>query len=191
MISLSEVFVQNNFRSQKMFVATLFLVLDCHLNLQEIEKMGDSKFHVRKAAFIKLEKMGEKSFIYLKIGQNHKDREISSRCEVLIKRFYCTIRPSNYAFLPWISELPENYPYRREIIDQYLVNGGCDKNNWCGFRMATFNFVCHLYDKGTPVSVIVELLNKMAVAEKQWCNNHRYVSKGECYGHYDYMLQEE
>jgi hypothetical protein len=151
-------------------------------------QLGDPDFHKREQAHLALEALAPVTLQQLTWGAKHRDLEIARRCQIIVDRQYRRIaplvarkiRPTSYPRVPWISELPQDWPQRFQIGDSYHQRaldhpqgprpGPPDYND---YRFATVlmmeDLIC--IEKWTPEK-LTKLLDQMVIGEKQWIAEH-------------------
>lgn len=149
-----------------------------------LKELSDKQWRVRENATVKLIKMDEKAFPYIKNYLKVTEcPESFDRCERMIHIFYESIKPTTYKAIPWIDALPKQYPNRDIIISKYME--GMDRSGICGdklfeymgYRLATKNYIIDLHKSGIKKKDIIKLLDSMVPEELEQLKNmygHNY-----------------
>lgn len=161
----------------------LTLVLAWSVTLQDarvvclVKQLGDERYTVRAAAHLQLEEILQSEHGHLhrprvEAATRHADLEIARRSVFLLEDFY-DVRPTLYPVLPWIDMLPQGREDRQVVIDRVLGTarsaGGWSQNtDWPDYRFATYLYTCELLRQGHSRKVVRQLLDDMAIAEKEY-----------------------
>jgi hypothetical protein len=120
---------------------------------------------------------------HLHQAQSHHDPEIATRAKKLYQQWAWqvadTIKPTNWAYVPWIDSLPQDYPNRCDVIQNHLslADGDNDAPTWSKYRNATKLLVYELLCQGKSLSEVNALLHTMVAREKCWIKNSQHAYK--------------
>lgn len=154
-----------------------------------VVEMGSPSFRQRERAAVALDRLMPLSVPYLEPAEAVGDPEIELRAYELISKHYestaeqkaANTLPPNYSRLPWLDQLPMEYPNRREVISHYLAEahkriGRKGPNGWEDYRLATQLYLRQLYSRRHTSYQVGPLLERMRDQEIEWIarNGKRY-----------------
>ncbi|MCS7015430.1 MAG: hypothetical protein NZM42_04825 [Gemmatales bacterium] len=106
----------------------------------------------------------------LEYAVNSSQPEVARRARLLLAQFYW-LEPSSYLAMPWIDMLPEDWPERKAVIENYLyrarqmLDASYYRADWPDYRLATTLYASDLLRQGMPRSVVQQLLDAMVERE--------------------------
>jgi hypothetical protein len=141
----------------------------------QIDMLGSPRYVIREAAFTSLRKSGALGADLAKKGLRHRDLEIRSRCEALVREFEADeagqIKPTGYDFYPWLFDLPVGIDERTvdgKIVASYgrmkVITG--TPGTVRELRGLTRNMVLEMFQAGVPKEKIVAILDEMIRRER-------------------------
>jgi hypothetical protein len=148
--------------------------------------LGHKSCRVRETATKKLrDNLTADTVRMLERALTHEDREIARRAELLLRPYYEALAQQAVAKakascggkLPWLDQLPYDYPNREMVLARHLTHArqtcGGGTPEWPDYRLAT---EYHLLDLARQQLPIEELVNTMKQREIQWIR-----SRGQSY----------
>jgi hypothetical protein len=152
---------------------TLWLLLTI-----KIKELGNDNFRVRQKATEELVSMGDLPIPFLRlIAASHEDPEVRHRASGIICDWYGSISPTNYPAIPWIDQLPKEFPGRDEIVSKYLSMVPWTIEDaifpeWPRYRTATYLMILDLIDSGKTRREVISILDSMVKIEKEYCKSN-------------------
>lgn len=152
-------------------------------------QLGSPRYLERELATEALRQLLPASADHLHHAENSIDPEISLRASVVLEKYYAqtaaakaaSVLPTGYAKLPWIDQLPPDFPNRESVVAQYLPLarrqvGHSGPPVWEDYRRATRLYVRDLFARRWTVEQVRELLDRMVDQEVEWIrrNGGRY-----------------
>lgn len=150
-----------------------------------ISLMNSPSYRERELAYHTLGRLQQFAIPYLIQSQESQYPEVTCRAASLITSYHqrhaaelaTNLLPDNYPCLPWIDELPDDYPDRCELITQFLSRsrkelGTFGSPDWTDYRHATRLFLEHEFANGCSIEAARRLLNQMVVNEREWIRDH-------------------
>jgi len=144
--------------------------------------LGSEHYREREAAHVALRQLAPVAVERLQALEKSTDREVATRVRQILDGYYAAnapawaneTLPTNYARLPWISELPSDVEqglaqyYLERARQQIGIHGPPE---WNDYRLATKLLVEDLYGKRVTRRQVVIILDQMVETERSWVDN--------------------
>lgn len=157
-------------------IATLCLLITTHGDSLKptVQQLGSEEFRQREKAHKILAKQllvpwGEMLAEELKRARG--DPEIEARVRHLTRGYDDFL--TDYGKYPWLCALPKDYPDRESILAIYPTPYSWGPE-WPGHRLATFNYLTSLKEKGYSVHDLRRIQRMMIENEVHWYKHGRY-----------------
>jgi hypothetical protein len=164
---------------------SLLCLLYLHI---EVCHLDSDDYRIRQAAYQRLDHLVNEledryALFVVKAfaDDNNLPPEIRRNLRPILTKFY-TVLPSDYPVLPWVDRLPDDWPNRKDVIEQYLKvvreylgDWYCYSESWMDYRIATQLLIVDLRNQSFSRWQLQQLLDRMVEREIAYRREHNMV----------------